>query len=165
MGAAVTPSHVLVYNTKYPGIWYVYEMGFSPITLAMMGGVMYAGDFAGNVYQISGSSDNGTATPWQWDSKPFGSGTLAQQQEWYDLWIVVTLPAGSTLQVWLSPSADGNDFQQVGSMTGSALTQSTRMILPVNQIAMANWVRVRLVGTGPCTVHEVTRQMRELPYV
>lgn len=165
-GTATAPNYVLVYNTRYPGIWYVYELGFSCTAMTMMAGVLYMGDSNGNVYQMNaGTTDNGTATPWEWTSKPFGGGSLAQRQQWNKMWITVTLPAGSTLQIWLSPSADGNDFVQAGSLTGSALTQSTRVLIPVTMVANANWVRVRLVGTGPCTVHEVTRQMREMPYV
>ena len=162
---ATEPSHVIEYDPRY-GTFYVWELPHYPRLFAYMAESWYNGDSAGQVHLMGGTTDAGTAITWESVSKPFGGGTLAQKQDWYDMWLVCDLPTGSTLNVYLSKLAEGDtDWVLVKAMTVNADIQSARVIIPVNTVANANWVRVKFSGTGSCTIYEWDRQMRLLPYV
>jgi hypothetical protein len=162
-GSTTYATNILVYSIRY-GVWYSYELGISITAMCVMGNTLYFGDATGNVYSLTGTTDNGTATSWTWTSKPFSSGTLSQKLEMYNLYIVATLPSGSTLNVNVSPTADGSDFALAGTLTGTTLMQEQRIIIPIVTVSGSNWTRIQLTGTGPCTIHEITRQVRELPF-
>lgn len=161
-----TPDTLLEYDAR-AGVqaWNIWK-DISAVCFARMAGDMYVGDAAGRVLKLGGSSDAGTPIAWHWISKPFGAGSLAQLVRWYRMWLVVDLPAGSMLEVYLSKSASGDsDWTLVQAVGGSPVIQSTRIIIPVTTVANANWVRVKIAGTGPVKIHEFTRQLREMPIV
>jgi hypothetical protein len=158
---ATDPDTILEYNNDFQ-LWTVWK-SLSPLHFAQMSGNWYFGDTAGYVRQIGGTTDNGTAITYDWVSAPFGGGSLAQKLQWYRMWYVCDVPAGSTMNVYLSPSAEGDsDWVLVKAIAANDL-QSGRVIIPVDTVANANWVRVRLTGTGPMKVTELDYQLRELP--
>ena len=161
---ATEPSHILEYDTTF-NVWYVWEMGNYPRIFTNFKEDFYYGDSAGQVHKFGGATDAGTAVSWHAISKPFGAGNLAQRRQWYNMWFVVDLPVGSTLNTYLSADAEGDSsWKLVKSLTAQSSIQDTRVIIPVNTVANANWIRYKLSGTGPCTVHEVIRQERILPW-
>lgn len=165
IGSATEPSHVLEYDPVF-GTWYVWELGCYPRAFAFMGEEWYLGDSSGQVRKMGGANDAGTAISWEWISKPFGEKSLAQPKNWYKLWIVVDLPTGSTMNVYLSKKAEGDaDWTLVKSLTAASDIQNAKVIIPVETVANANWVRVKFSGTGPATIYEMTRQERLLPFV
>lgn len=164
MDSSTVPDTVLEFDPVF-GTWYVWK-DFTALFFAEMDGNWYQGDSAGKVMQMGGTTDNGTTIAWYWVSKPFGSGSLAQRLRWYRMWIVVDLPAGSTMNVYLSKSAEGDaDWTLVKTLTASADIQNNRVIIPVDTVANANWIRVKFSGTGPATIYEFDRQEKDKPMV
>ena len=161
---ATEPSHVLEYDTTF-NVWHVWEMGNYPRVFVGFKEDFYYGDSVGQVHKFGGTTDAGTAISWQAISKPFGSGSLAQRKQWYNLWLVVDLPVGSTLNAYLSADAEGDSsWTLVKTLTAESSIQAARVIIPVNTVANANWIRYKLSGSGPCTIYEVTRQERLMPW-
>jgi len=165
INSATEPNHVLEYDPVFE-TWYVWELGHYPRAFAYMNEEWYEGDSSGQVHKMGGTDDAGTAISWEWVSKPFGASSLAQPKQWYKLWIVCDLPSGSTLNVYLTKTAEGDsDWTLVRSLTANSTIQSSRVIIPVETVANANWVRVKFSGTGPATIYEMTRQERLMPFV
>ena len=152
---------VLEYDTQYQ-VWYVWK-DLTPTLFANMAGDWYLGDSLGRVLKMGGSTDNGAVINYEWVSSPFGGGSLAQRLQWYRMWYVADVPAGSSMNVYLSKSAEGDvDWTLVKSVSANEL-QSGRIIIPINTVANANWVRVKFAGSGPMKITEFDYQQRELP--
>lgn len=123
---------------------------------------LYVGDTQGRVLKIGSATDNGTPISWFAISKAFSAALLAQKQRWYKLYITADLAAGSTINVYLSKSVNGNDWEQVQSVTGNGLG-STKILVPVGKYALESFVRIKLEGTGYAKLYEIVRQTRALP--
>jgi hypothetical protein len=123
---------------------------------------LYIGDNLGRVLKLGGTSDNGTAINWYAITKPFTNGSIAQKQRWIKLWTVWELAVGTTLNVYLSNTVDGNDWELVHTVTGAGLGIQ-RVIVPIQKYALVNTIRVKFEGTGWARMHEHSRQVRQLP--
>jgi hypothetical protein len=97
---------------------------------------------------------------WYWISKPYNENSLSMQKSWHRLFFIVDLPIGSTLNVSLSADAEGSSFTNVSSIAASTSMQVSRVMIPLTVAQNAEWVRIKLSGTGPCTIHQMERQLR-----
>jgi len=153
------PSDTLLVYDPRPGItaWSVWK-GIHPTCFALMNHELYIGDDQGRILKLGGTNDGGNFISWYCVTKPFSNGSLAQKLRWYKLFIVADVPSGSTLQVFLSRSIDGDDWEEV-----TPYMQGSRVIIPVSRFANENYLRIKISGTGPVTIREITRQQRQLP--
>ena len=160
--SSTAPDTILEYDPDF-GFWYVYKDA-SPLVMAKWQDTLVVGENSGKVRKLSGTTDDGAPITWHWVSKPFGSGSMNQKIRWYRMWLVVDVPVGSSINVYLSPSASGdNDWVLVKSITGNL--QSVRIPIIPSQIANSNWIRLKLSGTGPVTIYEIDREQQELPII
>lgn len=163
LDTAVEPDTLLEYDTVFQ-VWYV-QKNHTPLMFADLDDTLHWGDTSGRVLKYTAATtDVGAAIPWEWVSPPIGSGAYSQRSQWYRMWYVVDVPAGSTMRIHLSAQAEGETWTLVKTVTGSNL-QSGRVIFPLKTVATANWVRVRIEGTGPIKITELDYQRRELPMV
>lgn len=158
-GSATEPDTTLEYDTLY-GTWYVWK-DMQPSFYATMGGEWYTAN-GSVVRKMGGTTDNGAAIQFEWVSAPFSSGSRAAKLQWYRMWYVADVPAGSSLTVSLSPDAVGETWTVVKQITANNL-QTGRVIIPVDTVANSNWVRVRFTGSGAVKIREFDYQQRELP--
>lgn len=157
-GASTVNDTTLEYLPDY-GIWSVWQ-DFAPASWAYWNGLQTYGDGTG-VYQ---ATTNNAGVSWEWISPPFGAGPYSGTHQWYKLWHVIDVPAGSTLNVYVSTKAEGNNTGDWTPITSSApIGSGKRMILPLQQIANSNFLRVKLTGTGSVKLHELNIQQREMP--
>lgn len=163
MTSSTAPDTVLVYDPKFD-MWTVWK-DFTALHMAQSSFNAYMGFNDGKVVQLGGSTDNGTPIAYERISKPFGSMSLNKLIRWFKLWVMCDVPTGSSLTISVSPSANGNDWVQVGFIDPSANYQSKRIILTPTQIANSNYVRIKLSGSGPVAVYELDRDQREFPLV
>lgn len=152
---------ILQYSPRYQA-WYPWT-GISPTHMIRIGQDLYIGDSTGRVLRLDGDKDNGANISWKAVTKPFTAATAARKQHWFKLYVVVDLPSGSTMRIYLSPSVRGNDWVLAKTLTTDADMQFKKILIPTNSIANANAVRIKLEGTGKVTIHEITRQLREMP--
>lgn len=129
---------------------------------AVMAKQFYIGDDLGRVLRLEGTSDNGTPISWSVTTKPFTGDSISQKMKWIKLWITVDLSVGSTLNVSLSPTVDGNDFTLVKTVVGTGLLKE-RIVIPITGFQLNNTIRIKLEGTGFARIHEISRRYRLLP--
>lgn len=155
-------SRILQYDPNH-STWYTWD-GITVTHMLRIGDDFYMGDASGRVLRIGGTTDGGaaiTATA----IKLFTLGSLARKQQWFKLYVIADIPVGSSLSVYVSPEAEGNSSWVLAkTVTGAAGVQYQKVLVPTNSIANANSVRIKLVATGPVTIHEITRQIREMPW-
>lgn len=149
----------LVYDTK-EGTWYPENGGFADFT--ELNNDLYGVTISGKIVKINSTStdDNGTPIAWYVTSKPFNEGNLSEKKNWKNINLIVDCPVGSTLYVSLSTDAEGDNFTTVKSIPANANIQSQEITIPLNIAQNANYVRLNFNGIGPCTIHEIERQLR-----
>lgn len=163
--SATEPDTILEYDTVHD-TWNVWK-DYAPLNIAIMNDTAYIGGVDGQVRKVGGStSDNGTAIASRYVSKPYGAESLSQRIMWKRAWFVANVPAGSTLNVYLSKKDSGDsDWVLVQAIPADVVIDSTRVMIPTTMAANANWIRYKLEGTGPYEIIEFAREQVEMPIV
>lgn len=154
-------SRILIFDNR-EGVqaWSVWN-GITPTCFTVFQHQLYIGDGSGRVLRLGGAADDaGTPISWYAITKPFTSPSISQRQRWLKLWLTVELAAGSSVQVYMSPSVRGEDWQLIQTITEPG---SQRILVPVSSFTLENTVRIKLAGTGWARIHELTRKVRLLP--
>lgn len=140
-------------DTYYP--W----TGINATQFVHVQGKTYIGNTLGQIIQLGISEkDEGVAIPWKWVSRSFTGPSMAQNIRWFRLWVTIDLPAGSTFNVYLSPSASGEDWVKAGeTIVGNGSFQRRTVYFPSNIIPPTQNIRVKFEGTGPMTLYEFAR--------
>ncbi|SFE74463.1 hypothetical protein SAMN04487969_10649 [Paenibacillus algorifonticola] len=142
--------------------WYTWD-GISAMQMLRVGDYMYVGDATGRILRLGTDTDAGGAITATAVTKPFTADSLARKQHWFRLWVVATLAAGSTLQIFISGQPTGNSWIPLPIISTDTGIRYKEILVPINSIAAANSVRLKIVATGRVTIHEITRQLRQLP--
>ena len=151
---------ILVYDTIHD-TWWVGDMGGAyPRQAVSFGGTLYVGAHTSYVYSLTGTTDAGTAISWSWTTGAKQENGFSRQ-DIYRAFQVVELPTGSTLSLAVSPSVTGDsDWVTIGSMTAGTGYQKKAFYFSPGAAANLNWMRLKVSGTGPATLHELVREMR-----
>lgn len=160
-GSSTNNSRILQYYPLHQ-TWYTWD-GIAVTQMLRVGDKMYFGDESGRVLLMGGTSDNGAAITATAISKPFTAEAISRKQHWFKIWIVATISGGSSLSVYISKYPSGEDWILAKTVTANTFMQFQELLVPTNTVADANAVRIKIVATGPVTIHEITRQLRELP--
>jgi len=137
-----------------------------PLMFAKMGDTLYMADAQGRVLQLGGTTHDGAAINWEWESKPFGARSMGQFIRWRGLWVTVDKPAGSEINLYINDKPTGNDgWKLAGTLNAAADLRTTRVPIPPATMGNAQFLRHKLVGSGPATVHEIAWDQVELPLV
>lgn len=175
-GTATTPNTILEYDLDF-NTWNTWELPYSVVVKGVeLNDYVYLGTNEGSLIKLDGRIGQDfleppnaqpsilQSIPWEWVSKPFTFSSLAVKSRWYRLWIVADIPIGATLKVHLSTEKEGEQWTLVQSVAPTTKSlQAKEILIPINVAFSSNWVRVRLEGTGPVTVHEISRQERSFP--
>jgi hypothetical protein len=161
LDSATSPSVILQYDPKF-NTWYVWK-DITALHFLKTADKWYVGDNSGRVLQMGGTTtDNGSAIAWEWISKPFAGSSMAKSIRWFRIWLTVSVPSGSSLTAYVSPSTSGDsDWTQIGTISSASGYRSARIVLIPSQLANSNFIRLKLSGSGPCTVSEIARDQRE----
>lgn len=156
------PSLTLEYDPRFD-TWNIWGFNFVPTAYARIAETMYVGASSSRVVKMGGTSNGGSNILWNMETKPFASSSLAADNRLYRLWVVATVPIGSTLKVSISNEDNPVgvlDWELIHTVTADVDVQAQPIIIPVNQSFRHKFVSIRLEGSGPVTIHEITRQER-----
>lgn len=156
----IEPGKILVYDPRLT-TWTVYN-GINATCFAIFQNQFYIGDDQGRVLRLGGTDDAGTPITAYAVTKPFTNASVAQRMRWLKMWTFWELAAGSTLNIYFSATADGNDWDLLQTITGTG-TQIQRVIIPVDKFQYENMVRIKFETIGWARLHEHTRKYRQLP--
>lgn len=162
LDSATEPDTILEFDTVH-GTWNVWK-SYAPLNIAIMQDKAYIGGVDGQVRKVGGTSDNGTAIVSKYVSVPYTASSLSQKLKWIRAWFVANVPVGSTLNVYLSKKDSGDtDWVLVKSIPADSIIESTRVMIPTNVAANANYIRYKLEGTGPYDILEFAREQIDMP--
>lgn len=158
-GAGATTNNLtLEYDTEFDA-WYPIDQGW--VDFVNIGNNFYGVTSTGTFHTInSGTTNGGSAISWSYITGVWNQGTVSQKKTLSDLWMIIDLPIGSTLTVSYSTTVDADDFTLLYTFTASATEQMTRVKVPTTALQSVNWWRLKIAGTGPCTIHSIQEDLR-----
>lgn len=149
--ASTTNNMTLEYDTER-GMWYPHDIGYT--SFFTIGQDLYGVASDGVVRKMNqGLADDSTAITWSHSMGVSDQLPLKNLKYITDLYALVDLPIGSTLILSYSTSVDNNDFQTLYTFTANANEQNSRIRIPTTILQRINLYRLKLSGTGPCTIH------------
>lgn len=157
------PNVLLEYDPRY-GIWRVSSLNDNFTFSANFKNEWYTGNSTGQTYKMNqGTSDNGTAILWSISTKDFDEGIPEAEKEYYELHLQATIPTGTTLSVSASTN-QGTTYTQIGDpITTSNVDQNINIIIPLDTVPLAHWIRFKFEGTGEIIIHNIERYFRVQP--
>jgi hypothetical protein len=156
---ATKPNVTIEYDPNFDA-WNYWDFGLTPSDYVEIKDVMHVGFEESRIIKMGGTSDNGSAIPFSLETVPFSYHSLAANNRLYRLWIVCDVPIGATLNVYISNEKKGSNWRLMKTLTADANLQATQILIPVTESFHHNLVRVKIEGTGPVVIHELTRQER-----
>jgi hypothetical protein len=158
--ANIGNDRILVWHSEY-NVWYEWN-GFQSRCMYSDGHFILFGSVNNNIYGFTGITDE-TVVGWEYITKPMNTGILSQRLRLKRLWLTSEL--NGTFHVYLSIKESGNassDWSEV-QMVNSTVLNRVRTVIPTTIASNANQLRMKLLGAGQCTIHEITRESQSFP--
>lgn len=153
LDSSTTNNKVLVYDT-ITKIWHTESGSF--VDFMESEGILYGLASDGNIKNMIDDSSTDETVAWYAISKPYYHDSLRQKKSYNEICMIVDLAANSELTLSVSKDAEGSNFTDIKTFTSSSDIQNMEKInIPLTYANNANWVRWKLSGTGPCTVHKI----------
>lgn len=157
---AVEPNITLEYDPMYD-VWNIWDFGHVPTIYGRNREKMCIGVKENAVLEMGGSNDAGFLTSYMLETKPFSYGSLAAHTRLYRLWIVADVPIGATMNIYISNKEAGDtDWTLVKTINADIDIVAIPIHIPVNKSFYANWVRIKIDGSGQVTIYEIARQSK-----
>lgn len=159
MTSTTAPDTILIYDT-IEDQWDVWS-GINAVHMLKMGDDLYLADAQGRVYKIGGTTANGAAISWKWESKPLTGQSISQKMRFTKIWLTLDKPSGSTVTVSITnvPEAD-TGWTEVGSISVNDISNKRLPIHP-NKAVWGSYLRIKIEGAGPCTIREISYDVIE----
>lgn len=164
-GANTEPDTMVVFDTRY-NIWRVYDTAIPNLRYSVFfNNQWYCGNAAGQTFKMNDSvyTDDGTAIPWSYTSKPYDEGIKEAEKEYYEMHLQTYLPTGSIMTVSVSTQDRGTSFTLVDTLTTDTVEQNQNTIVPMDSVPLTHWLRYKMAGTGYFELNEVQRMARVQP--
>lgn len=159
LDGATKPNTTVEYDPNFD-VWNYWDFGYTPSDYVEIKDNMHVGFEESRIIKMGGTTDNGGAIPFSLEMVPFSYNSLAANNRLYRLWVVADVPSGATVNVYINNEKKGNNWSLMKTITANTNLQATQILIPVTQSFHHNFVRVKIEGTGPVTIHELTRQER-----
>ncbi|MFS0837269.1 hypothetical protein [Paenibacillus sp. 1P03SA] len=162
IGNSLLPNVILEYDPS-KGTWYTWK-DIQPNCFASVGNDLYFGDNNGRIWKLGGATDGNSPVTSVWVSKAFTAQSMSQTIRWLKAWITATIPAGSSMNVYMSKQVTGDDdWTIVQSIPATTVISSRPIYIRSNVAVNARYIRLKIECTGPVTIHEIAREEDYLP--
>lgn len=164
-GANTEPDTLLVYDPRRKREkWHVQSQITDLRYSATLNNVWYNGGSTGQTYKMNdGTTDNGTAIPFMYETKDYDEGFPEAEKEYFELHLQITAPTGTTMTVQASVD-QGTTYTSVGDpITVSSVAQNVNIIIPLDTVPLGNWIRFKISGSGQINIFRIERYFNVLP--
>lgn len=158
-GSAATECNLLLeYDTELKQ-WYPQTGSF--VDFVTIGEKLYGLDASGQIWDMeNGTDDAGTAITWYKESGAYIKQSLRQRKNLQNIYALFDQPTSSTFTIATSATVDADDFAIRKTYVASSTEQNQKAVLDANILGYVDWYRLKLVGTGPVTVHAIEQYYR-----
>lgn len=138
--------------------WYV-EDEENVVEFAFLQNSLYGLTYDGQIKKMIDTSAS-ESVDWYAITRPYSFGGLSGKNSLNKLFFVIDLPEASTFKCAISTQAQDGTFTDIKTFTGSTAIQKARIEVPLTIAQNVDWYRIKLYGTGPCTVHAMEQLSR-----
>lgn len=154
-GSNTLPNVTLKYDTD-GGRWWVES--YVATSYYLDGQTLYFGTVDGKIMKIGGTTDNGAAITWSFETKPFSDNDETVRKAIHKMWLVADIDVGSSISVAYAGGTEGGTWTTVHTQSnGTGQIQSIK--IPVIVRTPETWFRLRLSGTGKVKIHRLIREV------
>ncbi|OZB90058.1 hypothetical protein [Paenibacillus sp. XY044] len=154
---ATEPNIRLVYDTRFK-TWQVAGINEQYLYGVRFNNAVYAGNVAGMTYKLNAATTTGA---WMVETKDFDRSEA--EKEYNEIHAQMYAPTGTTVTFQVSTD-QGNTWQTIGDpIQGSSSAQNQNIIVPLDVVPIANWIRFRFSGTGPFRLYSFERYFKTHP--
>lgn len=166
-GANTEPNVLLVYDPRSGRKkWRVQSLITDLRYSTNFNGRWYNGGSSGKTYLMNdGDTDDGVAIPYSVTSKPFDEKYPEAEKEYYEMHMQGEFPSTATLGLSVSTEDQGSNFTAIeyDPIATSNLTQNRNLIIPMDTVPLAYWMRYKISGAGRIKIVGVQRYSRIQP--
>lgn len=154
-GVNTQPNLFLSFHPKL-NVWHVVSKDDAYRLSYLFNGKWFISDSTGMTYNITGTTDGGTAITSEYITKPFDEGVPQAEKEYYEAHLQGYIPTGSSVVVYHSTSERGDTFELIDTIVGnSADSTASDIIIPLDNVPLCKWSRFKLVATGEVTLYQM----------
>lgn len=154
---ATEPNIRLVYDTRFK-IWQVAGINEQYLYGVRFNNNVYAGNVSGMTYKLNAANTTGS---WMVETKDFDKSEA--EKEYNEIHVQMYAPTGTTVTFQVSTD-QGVTWSTVGDpIVGSSSAQNQNIIIPLDVVPLANWIRFRFSGTGPFRLYGFERWFKTHP--
>ena len=153
-GNNTEPNLLLCFDPK-SGIWRVFSKDQNYRMSHLFNNDWFMSDSSGMTYRITGYTDDGQQIVSEYITKAFDEGVPHAEKEYYEAHLQGYIPQGSTVEVYISYQERGNNFELLDTIQGSDDSQSSNILIPMDQVPLCKWVRFKLVAKGEVTLYQM----------
>jgi hypothetical protein len=151
---------LLTYDTRYQ-IWYA-EDSTDIVQFVRFGSVLYGLTSDGQIKKMNDPAGTESVS-WYAVMKPTSFDRISGAKTFKNAYVVFSMPSGSKMSLAVSESAEGGTYTTLYNYTASNEVQNVKAMIPLKVGFSANWLKFKLSGTGPCTIHKIEIQARVKP--
>lgn len=154
---ASEPNIRLVYDTRFK-TWQVAGINEQYLYGVRFNNAVYAGNVGGMTYKLNAGPTTGN---WMVETKDFDRSEA--EKEYNEIHVQMYAPTGTTVTFQVSTD-QGKTWQTIGDpIQGSPSAQNQNIIVPLDVVPIANWIRFRFSGTGPFRLYSFERYFKTHP--
>ncbi|MCM3703792.1 hypothetical protein [Paenibacillus macerans] len=154
---ATEPNIRLVYDVRFK-IWQVAGINEQYIYGTYFNNEVYAGNPSGQTFKLNAAPTNGA---WMVETKDFDRSEA--EKEYNEIREQMYAPTGTAVKFEVSID-QGTTWYQIGDpIVGSSSAQNQNIIIPLDTVPLANWIRFRFSGTGPFRLYSFERYFKVHP--
>ncbi|MNC03838.1 hypothetical protein D3C75_512620 [compost metagenome] len=154
---ATTPNIRLVYDQRY-NLWTVSRLNEGYLFGLDFNGAVYAGNNSGQTYKVKGESSSGAFLV---ETKDFDRSEA--EKEYNEMHVQMYATSGTSLTIQASID-QGSTWYTIGDpVTASTSAQNQNVIIPLDVVPLANWIRFRFSGSGEFRLYGFERYFKTHP--
>lgn len=154
---ATEPNIRLVYDTRFK-IWQVAGINEQYLYGVRFNNNVYAGNVSGMTYKLNAANTTGS---WMVMTKDYDKSEA--EKEYNEIHVQMYAPTGTTVKFEVSTD-QGKTWTTVGDpIVGNTSAQNQNIIIPLDAVPLANWIRFRFSGTGPFRLYSFERYFKTHP--
>lgn len=143
--------------TYYKGMWNV-EDDLEVNEFVNLNGTLYGLTENGIENMVDPSGEEEIA--WEWVSKWFSFDNAGSTKFVKNVYVVCDIPTGGSITVSITDDVKGDTYTGIGTIAVSSSIQNQKIILASNAVYNSDWFKIKLSGTGVCTIHAIEMQVR-----
>jgi len=157
--------YVFTYDTRY-NVWYVEQEEYISCFARFKNELYAITDYYTSAYKMVGL-DSWETVEWYMVTKPFNFDRISGVKTFKNVYVTFSMPEDSTMTLSATEDAEGDvntaEYTDIYTYTASSTIQNVKASIPLTIGFNSDWVKFKISGTGPCTIHKIEIQARVKP--